>query len=166
VNKRHHSGSYLATLALSLGLMSGGTLLHAQQPSPDAQPPAQTQPSPDSQTSPSQTPPPDTQTQSPSQTSPDQTGQPTPSQTQPGQPQPDATGKQTPSDSQAQSSDPSAAGQTFVGTVVKQGGKYMLQDESGTTYDIDHQDQVQKYEGKKIRVHGTLDASGKMIHVQ
>jgi len=164
VKKRQHSVSYLATLALFLGLMSWGSLLHAQQPSPDSPRPAQTQPSPDSQTAPAQTPPPDTQAQSPSQQSPDQTEPPAPSQTQPGQPQPDSTGKQTPSDSQAQPSDP-AAGQTFVGTVVKQGSKYVLQDESGTTYDIDHQDQLQKYEGKKIRVHGTLDASGKMIHV-
>lgn len=43
----------------------------------------------------------------------------------------------------------------------------MLQDEaSGQTYDIDHQDEVQKYEGKRVKVHGTLDASGKMIHLQ
>jgi hypothetical protein len=25
---------------------------------------------------------------------------------------------------------------------------------------------VKQYEGKKVRVHGTLDANGKMIHVQ
>jgi len=41
----------------------------------------------------------------------------------------------------------------------------MLHDESsGKTYDIDHQDEVQKYEGKRVKVHGTLD--GKMIHLQ
>ena len=38
--------------------------------------------------------------------------------------------------------------------------------DSGKTYDIDHQDEVKQFEGKKVRVHGTLDASGKMIHVQ
>ena len=43
----------------------------------------------------------------------------------------------------------------------------MLQDEaSGTTYDIYHQDEVQKFEGKRVKVKGTLDASGKMIHLQ
>jgi Protein of unknown function (DUF5818) len=57
--------------------------------------------------------------------------------------------------------------QTFTGTVVKQGDKYVLQDAAtGTTYDIDHQDEVKKFDGKKVRVHGTLDASTKMIHVQ
>jgi len=57
--------------------------------------------------------------------------------------------------------------QAFSGTIVKQGDKYMLQDESsGQTYDIDHQDEVQKYVGKRVRVHGTLDPSSKMIHLQ
>jgi len=54
----------------------------------------------------------------------------------------------------------------FVGTIVKQGNKYVFQDSaSGSTYDIDHQDEVKKFEGKKVRVRGTLDSSGK-IHVQ
>jgi Protein of unknown function (DUF5818) len=57
--------------------------------------------------------------------------------------------------------------QTFTGTIVKAGDKYVLQDTaSGSTYDIDHQEQLKQYEGKKVRVHGTLDSSGKMIHLQ
>ena len=57
--------------------------------------------------------------------------------------------------------------QVFTGMIVKAGDKYVLQDSaSNTTYDIDHQDEVKQYEGKKVRVHGTLDANGKMIHVQ
>ncbi|MGB6677913.1 MAG: DUF5818 domain-containing protein [Terriglobales bacterium] len=68
-------------------------------------------------------------------------------------------------DSQAQSQQPGV--QVFTGTIVKSGDKYMFQDsESNTTYDIDHQDQVKQFEGKKVRVHGTLDSNGKMIHVQ
>lgn len=54
----------------------------------------------------------------------------------------------------------------FVGTIVKQGDKWVFQDSAtGATYDIDHQDEVKKFEGKKVRVRGTLDSSGK-IHVQ
>ena len=50
---------------------------------------------------------------------------------------------------------------------MRSGDRYMLQDaDSGKSYDIDHQDQVKQFEGKKVRVHGTLDANGKMIHVQ
>lgn len=68
-------------------------------------------------------------------------------------------------DAQAQSQQPGV--QVFTGMIVKSGDKYVLQDSSSnTTYDIDHQDEVKQYEGKKVRVHGTLDANGKMIHVQ
>jgi uncharacterized protein YdeI (BOF family) len=86
-------------------------------------------------------------------------------QAQPQQPRqaPDQSG-QAP-DSQAQSQQPGV--QVFTGTIVKSGDKYMFQDSaSNTTYDIDHQDQVKQFEGKKVRVHGTLDSNGKMIHVQ
>ena len=85
-------------------------------------------------------------------------------QAQPAQPPDQAAPPST--ETTAQSSQPAAA-QSFTGTVVKSGDKYMFQEEaSGKTYDIDHQDEVQKFEGKKVKVHGTLDASGKMIHVQ
>jgi len=49
---------------------------------------------------------------------------------------------------------------------MQQGDKYVLQADNGTVYDIDHQDQVKKFDGKKVRVHGTLDPGGKMIHIQ
>jgi uncharacterized protein YdeI (BOF family) len=84
-------------------------------------------------------------------------------QQQPGQ-TPDQSAQPTP-DSQAQSQQPGV--QVFTGTIVKSGDKYVFQDSaSGTTYDIDAQQQVKQFEGKKVRVHGTLDPSGKMIHVQ
>lgn len=79
--------------------------------------------------------------------------------------QPPASQQQQPD--QAQSTDQSGGASEFVGTVVKQGDKYMFQDAaSGSTYDIDHQDEVKKFEGKKVRVRGTLDPNTKMIHVQ
>jgi uncharacterized protein YdeI (BOF family) len=91
--------------------------------------------------------------------------QPPASQNQaPPQTQPPA-GQQAPPD-QAQQSAP-ADGHEFVGTIVKQGDKYMFQDaSSGQTYDIDHQDEVKRFDGKKVRVRGTLDPQTKMIHVQ
>jgi hypothetical protein len=96
----------------------------------------------------------------------DQSGQqPSDSQAQPSR-APDQGGQATP-DSQGQPTASASDSQTFSGTVVKSGDKYVLQDEaSGKTYDIDHQEQLKQYEGKRVRVHGTLDASGKMIHVQ
>jgi cytoskeletal protein RodZ len=144
----------LATLTILLGMLCWAALLQAEQTSPDTQqPPSQTQPnaqSPSTAPPETQAPPPDAQAP-PSRQAPDQSGQQAPSRTG--------------SDPQAAPSD-AAGTQVFTGTVVQQGSKYVLQADNGTTYDIDHQDQVKKFEGKKVRVHGTLDASGKMIHVQ
>jgi uncharacterized protein YdeI (BOF family) len=93
-----------------------------------------------------------------------QSQQPAQPQAQPGQAQ-DQEGQQAP-DSQAQA-EQSTGAQSFTGTIVKSGDKYVFQDAaSGNTYDIDHQDEVQKFEGKRVKVHGKLDASGKMIHIQ
>jgi uncharacterized protein YdeI (BOF family) len=56
--------------------------------------------------------------------------------------------------------------QTFSGTITKAGDKYVLQDASGTSYDIDRQDLVKSHEGKKVHINGTLDSDGKTIHVK
>jgi Protein of unknown function (DUF5818) len=139
VNKLLHSISFSASLAVLCAAVCWGTVAHAQQNTPDAQSPTQPQQSP-------------AQTQQTPDTQAPPAASQTPGQTQPGQTQADAP-------------DPNG-GQTFTGTVAQQGGKYVLQSENGTVYDIDHQDQVKKFEGKRVRVHGTLDASGKMIHIQ
>jgi uncharacterized protein YdeI (BOF family) len=134
--KRIHSLRFLAVLLLVSGIALLSAQLYAQPAEPSAQ-----------QQSPAQRP-----------------GQGSAQQPrQPGQ-TPDQSGQQAP-DSQSQSQQPGV--QVFTGIIVKSGDKYMFQDsDSGTTYDIDHQDQVKQFEGKKVRVHGTLDPNGKMIHVQ
>lgn len=88
---------------------------------------------------------PPAQQQPPAQTSPNQSGQGAP-------------------DSQADAQQ--AQGQIFAGTIKKTGDKYVLQDASGTSYDVDRQDLVKKYEGQKVRINGTLDPDGKTIHVK
>lgn len=86
---------------------------------------------------------------------------------QPAQGSASQTPDSRPTPGAAQQAAPANDSQTFTGTIVKSGDKYVLQDAaSGSTYDIDHQDQLKQYEGKKVRVHGTLDPSGKMIHLQ
>jgi hypothetical protein len=142
MKNRLHSFSFLLTLGVLFGVMTCGTSLLAQDPAPQTQQP---------EAQPSQ--------QQPTQT-PDQQTQPTP----PAEHQPSGQAGQQPTDTQAQSD---ASGQTFTGTITKSGDKYVLQDAaSGTTYDIDHQDEVKKFEGKKVKVHGTLDSTGKKILVQ
>jgi hypothetical protein len=109
-----------------------------------------------------QTQPPDAQAQQPA--TPDQ-AQPSQEKSQTPSPTPDQAGKAA-SSAQGESAQPAGA-QSFTGTVVKSNGKYVFQDEAtGNTYDIDRQDEVQKFEGKKVKVRGTLDANSKMIHVQ
>lgn len=72
-----------------------------------------------------------------------------------------------PANSGADQAAPANGSQVFSGTIVKVGDRYMLHDDaSAQTYDMDHQDQVQKFAGKRVRVHGTLDPTGKMIHLQ
>ena len=139
------------TVGTFAALLTVGISLNAQQSAPTA-PSTSTDPSAAPQSQPSH--PTDPTAQQPN----------TPTQAQPSE-TPDQGGQaapNTPSQSAATASD----SQTFSGTIVKAGDKYMLQDAaSGKSYDIDHQDQVKQYEGKKVRVHGTLDASGK-IHLQ
>lgn len=112
--------------------------------------------------------PPDPQSQQPTadQPAPPATEQaPATSQTPPAQTQDPATTAAP--NAQTESTPAAADVQSFTGTIVKSGDKYVFQDAaSGNTYDIDHQDEVQKFEGKKVKVHGKLDATGKMIHVQ
>ena len=134
--KRIHSLRFLTVLVLVGGIATLSAQLYAQQTAPSSE------------------------QQSPAQRTGQEHGQ--RPQQQPGQ-TPDQSG-QAP-DSQAQSQQPGV--QVFTGMIVKSGDKYVLQDSaSNATYDIDAQDQAKPFEGKKVRVHGTLDPNGKMIHVQ
>jgi hypothetical protein len=142
VKKTLQSLSFLTALAIALGL----TLSASAQTSPQAPPDAQ-----------AQTP----ASQPPSGESPAQTQQ-TP--TTPSQPPDQAA---PPATNSAMAPDASSGSQSFTGTVVKSGDKYMFQEEgTGKTYDIDHQDEVQKFEGKRVKVHGVMDPDGKTIRLQ
>lgn len=136
---RIQSLSFLATLAIALGMIAMGGTLHAQN-------------------SPSNSP--DRQAQQPSQ-SPD-------NQSPPPQSQQPPSSQTPPPDTPPQQGAGNGSGETqvFSGTVVKTGDKYVLKDDSGHTYDIDHQAEVSKFEGKRVRVQGTLDAANNKIMVK
>jgi len=149
VKTRTQCLSLLAILAVALGMVSWSSTLHAQTTTPSTS--TEQQPMPQQQASPDNTP--TDQTQQPSAQAPE-----VPPATQ--QP-PTAKAPDQAQSSDSDSSTPAAAGlQVFTGTVVKSGDKYVLKDDSGQTYNIDHQDEVAKFEGKHIRVHGTLDEKG------
>jgi outer membrane biosynthesis protein TonB len=166
VKTKIQSLPFIATLAVVFGMISWGSALAQNAPStPTDQTPPQTQPAPAPDTSPSQqtpqsqpTPTPDTPPatqQPPSSQAPDQAQTPNSQNNAP------AAGTSD-NGSGAASSD----SQSFSGTVVKSGDKYVLKDDAGKTYDIDHQSDVAKFEGKRVRVKGTLDASGTKIMVK
>lgn len=57
------------------------------------------------------------------------------------------------------------AAQKFTGTIVKDGGMYLLKISSNSAYELDDQEKAKQYEGKQVIIAGTLDANGKRLHV-
>lgn len=56
---------------------------------------------------------------------------------------------------------------TFVGTIVKDGDKYVLSDDTRKVwYELDDQQTVSKFNGKKVKVAGRLDATRNLIRIQ
>ena len=55
---------------------------------------------------------------------------------------------------------------TFNGTIVKDGGQYVLRDSSGASYTLDDTERAKPFEGKQVKVTGKLDEQSKVIHVE
>lgn len=55
--------------------------------------------------------------------------------------------------------------QMFTGEIKNHDGTYMLHGEDGKTYHLDNQDKAKNFDGKKVNVHGSLDAESMTIHV-
>jgi uncharacterized protein YdeI (BOF family) len=55
---------------------------------------------------------------------------------------------------------------TFTGTIVHDGGQYLLRDSSGQVYKLDDPDRAKPFEGKTVKVIGHLDMEAKLIHVE
>ncbi len=54
---------------------------------------------------------------------------------------------------------------TFTGTIVKDGEQYVLRNSSAGVYKLDDSTRAKAFEGKTVKVTGSLDADTKMIHV-
>ena len=57
------------------------------------------------------------------------------------------------------------AAQTLTGTVIKLGSKYVLKTTDKQTYELDDQDKAREYEGKQVKIIGSLDRTTNMIHI-
>ncbi|HVA01439.1 MAG TPA: DUF5818 domain-containing protein [Terriglobia bacterium] len=55
--------------------------------------------------------------------------------------------------------------QTFMGKIMQHEGKYVLQGEGDKTYQLDDQEKARQYDGKNVKVSGTLDKESSTIHV-
>src|SRR6266566_332886 len=80
---------------------------------------------------------------------------------------PAQTSPSTPDQSSSAQGSASAAsqdGESFTGTVVKSGDKYVLKTDTGT-YQIDDQDKAKQFEGKQVKVSGNLDKATSTLHV-
>jgi|SRR5579862_1115181 len=57
--------------------------------------------------------------------------------------------------------------ETFMGTILKDGENYVLSDAATKSrYILDDAKKATPYEGKSVKVTGTLDKASKVIHVQ
>jgi hypothetical protein len=55
----------------------------------------------------------------------------------------------------------------LTGTIIKDGGRYLLKvsSSSTTTYELDDQERAKRYEGKQVKVVGALSATGNSFHI-
>lgn len=87
------------------------------------------------------------------------------------EPSPDTQPAQNPTPSQpsqpnsSENSKQTSAAQAFVGTINKQGDNFLLKVSETISYKLDNQEEVQQYDGKRVRVTGTLDTSANLVHV-
>lgn len=90
-----------------------------------------------------------------------------PQQQNPNTPQPQQNPPATPSqDSRTSDNSQPATAQSFTGTVSKEAASFILQVSPTVFYKLDNAQQVQQYEGQRVRVTGTLDISINLIHVE
>jgi len=55
--------------------------------------------------------------------------------------------------------------QTVEGRIVKKRSQYVLQVSNDTVYQLDDQQRASQYDGKPVKLLGTLDQDRRMIHV-
>ena len=49
---------------------------------------------------------------------------------------------------------------------MKEGSKYLLKVSIDGIYQLDDQDKARQYEGKQVRIEGTLDANSNSLHIR
>jgi hypothetical protein len=78
-------------------------------------------------------------------------------------PQPDPQSQQA--KPPASHPNPETPAQSFMGKIVKDGGKYVLKVTGSTAYQLDAQSEVTQYENQDVKIIGDLDSRNNTIHV-
>ena len=86
----------------------------------------------------------------------------TPASSQPGQPEQPAQAEKSTA-AGAKGASPTA--QTFTGFISKDADSYVLKVSETASYKLDSREEAEQYDGKRVRVTGTLDSSINLIHV-
>jgi flagellar basal body-associated protein FliL len=68
-------------------------------------------------------------------------------------------------DEPAEPAEQETEAQTFTGQIMNHDGKYALHGDDGKTYQLDDQDKAKDFDGKKVKVVGTLDEESMTIHI-
>ena len=56
--------------------------------------------------------------------------------------------------------------QSVTGTIVKTGNRYVLETTDNVSYQLDDQDRAKQYDGKHVKVMGTLDRTTGILHIR
>jgi len=80
-------------------------------------------------------------------------------------PPPDQADQQQPGPAAESQAQQEPLNQTFIGTIVKDGSKYVFRELESAVYQIDDQEKAKLYEGKQVKIAGSLDAKNNMLHV-
>jgi hypothetical protein len=59
-----------------------------------------------------------------------------------------------------------SSSQSVTGTIVKTGNKYVLETMDNVSYQLDDQDRAKQYDGKHVKVMGTLDRTTGILHIR
>ncbi len=86
-----------------------------------------------------------------------------PDRQQPDRQQPDRQQPGQPANADAQQQ---SSAQTMTGTIVKEDGRYVLKASDNKTYQIDDQEKAKQFEGKQVKIVGSLDMSTSTIRIQ
>jgi hypothetical protein len=72
---------------------------------------------------------------------------------------------QKPVPANPQAEQPQPASESFTGTIVKAGGNYVLKSSDKMVYEIDDQDRAKAYEGKRVKISGSVYAKTNLLHI-